>query len=767
MADCGQRPAGDSKRYFDDSLEDEEMREFFEVSQSAKKARLEVATPSSGEVTFDEFLQHVEDPDMRAVLQMSPPAEILRSGPNDRAPVEVLTSRENGDSLGEPVLNTKRWSDELEHHLKELEGLGPAGMADSEFLRGFSDDEFLAQHKSFVLSGGVPNSQADMMEVDEFPALPNLDEMASPDFQSISPKTFRLPKFTQERKSTIWPSLIEPTDSGLGKNMLNERNLRNGSEGPQQTTGSGRTERTVEVAGFPPAADPLPDGLTLEQICWSYPNHLCGYHLRPFLVRGWTSRKIWNSMQGAARQSASRRQPWNKMTARMTRERKRMEAETRGTLEAATTISESRSVTADDDTSFTGIHESQPILAAFSHTLNAKFSETRQFLPIDEAPALPQNPASFGGPGPALVCDDIDSLNRILHLELLKQATIISETLRRQDPDWAVMNKEDQQSRVRDSWLACAREHEERFAGDNSINVEILTSGRETQDGMLKRLREMLNRSLVARNRPRNDMSTDELQTLQETQELQALANELLVVQDWTEQLNQRLEAAGQKNPSTPDPQLFPVADDGEAPRLRRRGNGSPSPDPDSPDLAQFARSDDLQQPSTAGQQNLRVEMSDAGQDGKITSSTPPSKRHLRSAEARNTRRYGHTGIERISTGRPGAPRIRMFPDFPSRDVPLTEQDIADLDNILDRFPEHLTVHSVMLRFCSPEGSKKGSGYPTKKMVELLLKHRNANDAFILDEAERERTLHHWVAAQKASANVARRGGRKDSSTPK
>jgi hypothetical protein len=79
-----------------------------------------------------------------------------------------------------------------------------------------------------------------------------------------------------------------------------------------------------EVKSFPSSRESLPANLSLEQICWNYPNHIQGSVLRPFIEAGWTATMIWNAMQESAKVTSAKTRPWNKLEHKLLNEKKRM-----------------------------------------------------------------------------------------------------------------------------------------------------------------------------------------------------------------------------------------------------------------------------------------------------------------------------------------------------------------------------------------------------------------------------------------------------------
>src|SRR5690349_9536693 len=61
-----------------------------------------------------------------------------------------------------------------------------------------------------------------------------------------------------------------------------------------------KRQRLADVSGFPPRNVPLPIGLSLEDICRNYPNHLIGDGLNPF-IGVMNAREIYQLMPEVAK----------------------------------------------------------------------------------------------------------------------------------------------------------------------------------------------------------------------------------------------------------------------------------------------------------------------------------------------------------------------------------------------------------------------------------------------------------------------------------
>jgi hypothetical protein len=102
-----------------------------------------------------------------------------------------------------------------------------------------------------------------------------------------------------------------------------------------------------------------------------------------------------------------------------------------------------------------------------------------------------------------------------------------------------------------------------------------------------------------------------------------------------------------------------------------------------------------------------------------------------------------------------GAPRKRMFPTKPMSDVPLSARAQVDDEEVLRNFPEHLSNAEVMQRFVRT-GYRSG-GWPTEKMVDILVKHPNAKDSADTTPDEHRANVKRWVIKERDTCNAKQR----------
>ena len=84
---------------------------------------------------------------------------------------------------------------------------------------------------------------------------------------------------------------------------------------------------------FPAADGPIPDDVSLPELCEKWPNHLTGVHLRRFIQQGWNAGKIFVSMHSDARDaltkeaSLSKKMGWEIIEQRLASEKRKIAEE--------------------------------------------------------------------------------------------------------------------------------------------------------------------------------------------------------------------------------------------------------------------------------------------------------------------------------------------------------------------------------------------------------------------------------------------------------
>ncbi len=112
-----------------------------------------------------------------------------------------------------------------------------------------------------------------------------------------------------------------------------------------------------------------------------------------------------------------------------------------------------------------------------------------------------------------------------------------------------------------------------------------------------------------------------------------------------------------------------------------------------------------------------------------------------------------------------GATQAQMFLRAPPRNTSLSQSALVDEDEILLRFPEHLSHAVVMQRFVQSSPTRTG-GYPTSDMVNVLLQHENKLDVVGITKEQRRANLRRWIVNEKDACNKKLREGRVPSHVP-
>jgi hypothetical protein len=99
-----------------------------------------------------------------------------------------------------------------------------------------------------------------------------------------------------------------------------------------------------------------------------------------------------------------------------------------------------------------------------------------------------------------------------------------------------------------------------------------------------------------------------------------------------------------------------------------------------------------------------------------------------------------------------GAPRQRMFTSMPRIDQPLSSRALTDDEEVLISFPEHLCLPEVMQRFVRPGGARQRL-WPTQRMVDFLMRHKNARDYAGITREVRRANVKRWVTKERDACN--------------
>jgi hypothetical protein len=397
-------------------------------------------------------------------------------------------------------------------------------------------------------------------------------------------------------------------------------------------------------------------------------------------------------------------------------------------------------------------NDMQPTIPTNSESSQVEQVPEHATLPTDSTP----QPSSLNTAGGEV--GSTEAFKEALDAEKSKQANYLILMHQQQDPLWEVVSEQEKTARIKRTWMDCARRYEGRIAAKHRIDMRHLPFDTFSQEGLIIRLQRLVELAIVARNPPQEESTEERLGRIQD---LEGLVRDqiLRIVRSWTNIWKEVSDGGS----------VFESAHRAEGHLSETVGVANGENVRDSPLQIQVPSAHDLPDDDDLDQTNTQHSNSPA------TSAPPQSpaqtsarRRATRTAPefltkkaqsaARTTKRKAKgSTLKTTSSGR-GAPRVIMFPGKPSRDRVLTEDELADLDNILEEFPEHLSVPSVMERFLRPQGATKG-GYPTNKIVQGIRKHKNAWHGDNLDHPDRDSFLKSWVLAQRDTANMKRAGG--------
>lgn len=735
MADDWQQLEGDNKNLFDEFLQDHVMQDLLETSSSAKETRYdfselapaETAPSGSNEIPFDDLAELMDDPDMRAILEMSP-LDGVTPETSTHPLSRTMGQLENDENSGKSVPCRQIESDQCQNYQEELDLQQPGGTLLAGFLNsttpplGATDyaDGFVGTGVLIPSAHGIPDSEPGLMDIDDAFRLPDLPGSPLSDYDPGTLEMAIPPKATQKQSAQVFGP-------------------------PQQKKLPSRRKGVIrQTPGFPSSAEPLPPNLTLEEIASSWPNHLKDENLERFLEAGWGGKKIWNLMPEAAKELGPKQQGWNKITKRLIYARRRMKLEGGGSVGVGLTTEAIWNNLTDENS--TG--PAQQCLAVDTPQTEPTSMPSPATLHVMHALGTVVYGSPFAEPVQSITSSESDrsasegplaGLRRAFEAVLDEQALIISQILSYRDADWLLIPLEASISRVNDVWMNNAQEHEARFIRETLVDAGDILFDQTNHTGMLKRLGELVSRAVLASNPPRLATNADEEEAFQEQHHVFVLENELSILEGWTKSWKEQLERIAidftcnlpdEKAPSC-------IGYEGLDDQLFEKMS------PHTPALPGFEQRTSL------------TEVATSTYDEQVLMQQPVHN-HLQTEVAVDDSQNPVGGTGTTNPPRRGRKRIRMFPNAPSREVVLTEQDLADPDNILENFPEHLTLHHVAGRFLGPMGSKAGS-YPTKNMVMKLRGHHNAKHGSDLNHPDRDRGLYDWIMSQKDGARRGRR----------
>jgi hypothetical protein len=656
------------------------------------------------ELSFDEYFALLDRFDIGAALGTT----------QDTSANPLATSIGQSDTdcnLQTSVVESGK-SDHSKEKENQLELQKPRGTLLAGFLNRKTAPAASANHgEGFVGTGVLVPSACDMPEFDPT-AMETVDPYALPDLPGSPLSDFD--------PATLGVSTKTSTSLGMLARVFDPQTAKK----PR-----GRVKRTIQqIPGFPKTTEALPPNLSLEEIASSWPNHLAYEHLEPFVEAGWNAKQICGFMPNAAKKLVPWKQLLNRISKRLFQTRREMELQGKGSV--------GDDVTAEKMwNNLIGVKIDCPTQDL--STCGASGNELRStpssatISPLPAAGQVAQySPLAETGPSTTTKCNQsaaggaVEALKQAFQVQLDEQADTISHILSHQDKDWIFICHLEATCRVNEVWMDQARQHEARFLRETRADATDIPIGKTNQKEMLRRLGELLYRTLSASEPSRLSTSAAEEESIFEERLLKVLQHELCILEGWTKSWKQQLHELDAAF-------VWDAISETAFSEIERGGQHDHVSEQMLP-----------QTPVSQGSERCALRTEDT-----ISTAEP--------AIADNDSQTSSNRASSIKQCHYGGVRDRMFPDAPSRYMNLSEHDLADKDNILRSFPEHLGLYHVMERFLAPIGSRRGF-YPTNLMVDKLWHHHNGKHGSDLNHPERSKGLHDWVVSKKDGARRAR-----------
>ncbi|KAF7509456.1 hypothetical protein GJ744_008019 [Endocarpon pusillum] len=749
MADDWEQPDGSNGWEYEQCLEGDEMGELFNMPQPTEEPHhevpAEVGESDSLDMKFDEYFALLDDPAMGEIFESLLPSDISHQI-NDCAPAQGIPQAEHNGNLGKsvPYTQTWSWSDPSPNPQQQLDVQNLEGTLLDDFFESTPAPQGAISVDSYFTGTGklIPSAevmadfQPDLMEVDDPFSLP---EWHGPplmndghDFMAAAQQLIG----TDETELHGSPLMNDEHDFMAAAQQLIETDEKP-AQAPQAPKKDGRRGRRMgtikHIPGFPSSSAPLPSDLSLEEMCRSWPNHLHGVFLERFVEAGWNGRKIWDNMPEAAK-AGPIGQPWNKMTKRMTHTKEQMELEGRPVGVGVT----------PEDMWEKLVGEASADAAQQSVAVNAHNDDSLTTLPNPQHAEALQDITAITSyqnnqPGPE---DPLEAMRCAFRAEIDEQQATIALLLAQQQADWLLISFDEITSRIKQTWMAHAHEHEARFIRENWIDDEDIRFDPVSPVNMLKRLGELTSRLLLASNTPRLATNEQEEAAFRQSHHLLVLGEELSILKGWTSAWHRQVEQFNAESYLGIVDGAAEQSGGGNQEQNQRLVEATPSTTQTFPDQSwaqdTWLSSDTPTPTSQPCLDQLQTQVTAARTRNRVTD--PRSTNQVK----RRRRRQ----------------KLRMFPHAPSKDVVLSEEDLADLDHIMANFPEHLALPHVMARYLGPIGSRQGShqgAYLTNDMVKKLFHHHNVKHGSDLHHPDRSKGIHDWVMTQKDYARKYRR----------
>jgi hypothetical protein len=489
---------------------------------------------------------------------MSPPRKRARHGrdPSRAGEVPTNTSKTSTSAqgiLGQSALRSQSTGlDQVPISSSKVGQTASGGTS-----QGLSNDELLAlQRESEWLEEDTSVFERENNAASAF----NPSPVSQPLDQGQAPPT-NSPSHSQNNQAgELVQALLDRYQSFLHGQNESQSSHASREVSQQQTQQLQRTSQRRhahgphELLAYPPNRQQLPAGLSLDQICKDYPNHLWGETLRPFIDANWNARKIWEALRDNAKESASIKRPWNKLEHRLLKEKRRMDEE-EGSNSAAHGASLDQANppanTRSGDEANDALAEVQSKLGV-SIPLSA-FTGAQSTNPGSSGTSLAGS-AQVGGfeanhaSREAENC--IRELYRLFRVELRTQSRILTNILSSDDPQWQSRSEQERVRLVQQEWIHRARVVEANLAADHDVDMSDVGIEQTSESEMLKRLYTLLKRvsqtspsSPAFRDPGQDPLPRDEYRILVYREELVMLK---AWTADWHEQLEERTTAGKQ-----------------------------------------------------------------------------------------------------------------------------------------------------------------------------------------------------------------------------
>lgn len=301
----------------------------------------------------------------------------------------------------------------------------------------------------------------------------------------------------------------------------------------------------------------MPPGLSLEEIARDYPNHIIGSGIRPFMLAGWSAKKIWDALRPSAQVSTSAGRGWNKFEHRAITEKRRMEAEekdrqgTQGVIPTAST-----NVGGSTRPSNAGVGDQ---LLEVGTTRAQRSNAPSSMTNLSAAPQTHSAPSreTAASDVPDHIVARKKAINELFTAESSRQASLLYALRNRDDPKWPSKYQAERLRNTEVDWVRHAQLFERRFVANHGLTVDGLENEQTSRKGMLRRLRALLLQrshiqlTLLVAGRE----GVENVPSIYET-ELATLEETLEIVQSWTSRWHEQLHGPMQQNPEAIHNQL-------------------------------------------------------------------------------------------------------------------------------------------------------------------------------------------------------------------